>query len=609
MSSLPHRPAIDGLRAVAVLAVFLFHLSPERLPGGFLGVDVFFVISGYLITLILARAERENAVRLLDFYQRRIARIVPGFAVVAGATLCAAAAWYSDQDFASAGAVLLAASFWMANVKALLQGNYFELSADAQPFLHFWSLSVEEQFYAVFPVAFVLGRRWLGRGMGAALCGVCVGSWGAGLALASRHPEWVFYLLPTRAWELAAGAVLAVCEADTVSREVRQAALWRKLEGVGWVGMGVPFFLKPPDSLSLQWMALSTVVGTVLVLGAWRAAGAGERPGLSERLMAHRTMVWVGRRSFALYLVHWPVFSMVDYAGFWAGMGVRTVLKVVLSVLGCELLHRAVEQPLRGVLAQSGKRRICFAVALGAALILGGAGLAVRRSYYVTADRRTVDRGGLVFSGAAGRRVVLMGDSNASMYGKWFRDFCQGQGWELTVLSMPACDPLPAISGNGGDLWSVLQSVVAKKQPDVVVLACRWSDKLEAGPDRLQRAVDRLLSDAGSVVLVNQVPDLPAGANREGIRRGWRPPFFEAAEERRKRERANGWVAALRSARIRVVDAATALMDPDGSVIFEGKRPYYQDNQHLSGHGVERVGPSLEEALFAGDAVRPLSPQ
>ena len=602
MSSLPHRPAIDGLRAVAVLAVFLFHLVPERLPGGFLGVDVFFVISGYLITLILAAAERGGGVSLSDFYQRRFARILPGFAVVAAGTLGAAGFFYSDQDFASAGAVLQAASCWMANVKALLQGNYFEMSTDAQPLLHCWSLAVEEQFYAVFPIAFVLGRRWLGRGMGAALLLVCAVSWGAGLLLAGRHPEWVFYLLPTRAWELAAGAALAVREVDGMSGAGRQCIPWQRLEWVGWACMGIPFFLPPPSSPFMPWTALSTVAGAVLVFRAWGAAGGrGEEPGFLGRLVSHSAMVWMGRRSFALYLVHWPVFSMVDYAGCFASIGVRAGLKVVLSFLGCELLHRAVEQPLRRVLSQSRNRRACFVGAFAVTLLLAGAGYAVRRGYYVAADLRTVERGGLVFRGLGpgARRVVLMGDSTASMYGKWLREFCGVRGWELTVLSMPACDPLPLDSLGGVGLWPVLHRVVAEKRPDAVVLACRWSDKLQETPDRLRWAVNQLLPVTGRVVLVNQVPDLPPGASREGIRSGWRPPFFEEEEGRGRRERVNGLLASSAAPRVWVVDAAAAFVELNGSVAFRGDGFFYQDRRHLSGRGVERVGKALEDALCA----------
>src|SRR5271166_7057359 len=158
-----YRPEIDGLRAVAISGVFLFHLNPEWLPGGFIGVDVFFVISGYLITSILYQDLQAGRFSLSKFYQRRIARLFPAFFTVALFTLAATSYVYSSQDFASAGANFVAASLSLANIKCMWQGNYFGISPDAQPFLHYWSLSVEEQFYLFFPITIFLIFRYARR--------------------------------------------------------------------------------------------------------------------------------------------------------------------------------------------------------------------------------------------------------------------------------------------------------------------------------------------------------------------------------------------------------------------------------------------------------------
>ena len=151
-----YRPELDGLRAVAVGAVLLFHLDATWLPGGFAGVDVFFVLSGYLVTSILLRDHYAGRLQLRTFYQRRIARIFPAFLAMALVTLLAARFCYSSWDYASAGAAFSAALLSIANFHLLGQGNYFQLSADAQPLLHTWSLSVEEQFYLIFPFLFAL---------------------------------------------------------------------------------------------------------------------------------------------------------------------------------------------------------------------------------------------------------------------------------------------------------------------------------------------------------------------------------------------------------------------------------------------------------------------
>ena len=156
MAAIPYRASLDGLRAIAVAGVLVFHLQKDWLPGGFVGVDVFFVLSGYLITSIIVAESEADRFSFKRFYQRRISRIAPASFLVLGAVLLAAGWIYLPQDFASAGAVATAAAVSLANMKLMLQGDYFEASADAQPFLHYWSLAVEEQFYLVVPLLLTL---------------------------------------------------------------------------------------------------------------------------------------------------------------------------------------------------------------------------------------------------------------------------------------------------------------------------------------------------------------------------------------------------------------------------------------------------------------------
>src|SRR5262245_50042097 len=156
-------PEIDGLRSIAVLSVLVFHFDRQLLSGGFVGVDIFFVISGFLITSILLNDIDRGQFSITRFYQRRVARIAPAFFVVLGTTMGIGALIYSAQDFASAAANSLTAALYAINIKLLFQGNYFQISADAQPILHYWSLSVEEQFYLIFPLYLYLVLRFARR--------------------------------------------------------------------------------------------------------------------------------------------------------------------------------------------------------------------------------------------------------------------------------------------------------------------------------------------------------------------------------------------------------------------------------------------------------------
>lgn len=204
---MPYRPDIDGLRTLAIGSVFLFHLGAGILPGGFVGVDVFFVISGYLITTMLVRDMVGGRLSYFGFIQRRVARLLPAILVVLSATLIAAWFLYSAQDFASLGVVAAAAIVSLANLKLFLQGSYFELSADAQPLLHFWSLSVEEQYYIVFPVLLLLLARMTPARVGVVLLGLTLVSFLACAVVTPYDPKATFYLLPFRVWELGVGGL------------------------------------------------------------------------------------------------------------------------------------------------------------------------------------------------------------------------------------------------------------------------------------------------------------------------------------------------------------------------------------------------------------------
>ena len=210
MTNKNYRPDIDGLRAVAVLGVILFHAGIP-LHGGYVGVDVFFVISGYLITQIILRETKEKKFSLKNFWVRRIRRILPAATLVTITTLCVGCLILDSTSFSSLGKSAIAQAIMIANVFFWRSSGYFSEASELQPLLHTWSLSVEEQFYVVFPVLFVFllrRNRWTLSILGiASLASFAISIWGV-----SSHPSATFYLLPTRAWELAAGALLAILE-------------------------------------------------------------------------------------------------------------------------------------------------------------------------------------------------------------------------------------------------------------------------------------------------------------------------------------------------------------------------------------------------------------
>ena len=212
MAVIPYRPAIDGLRAIAVLGVVLYHLNSVLVPGGFVGVDIFFVISGFLLTQIIYVKCQQNTFSFGDFYRRRIARLLPVMILVTVFILIISGRIYEVQDFSSTGANAFASILSVSNIKLLTQGSYFEVNHDAVPFLHFWSLSLEEQFYIFLPLLiigiFTLGLKYKSKIFTLFVC-ITV-SYVACIWVSMIDPKFAFYLLPTRAWELLTGSILGI---------------------------------------------------------------------------------------------------------------------------------------------------------------------------------------------------------------------------------------------------------------------------------------------------------------------------------------------------------------------------------------------------------------
>ena len=573
MEATRYRPEIDGLRAIAVLAVMLFHLNRRWLPGGFFGVDVFFVISGYLITSVILRDCQGGRFTFRRFYQRRIARLLPAFLAAALATVGGAALIYSPQDLATTGATFSAAVASVANLKFLLQGNYFALSPDSQPFLHCWSLSVEEQFYLLFPAAFLVLYRQTSRYRLQVLAAFLGASLLCYVALTRGRPEWAFYLLPARAWELLAGSILTMVAVTPVKRA-----------RATWCTGGI--------LLAISFAGGQNTIVPVLATACLLWAG-------SAPFLCCGPLVLLGRMSYSLYLWHWPIFSLVDYQLYWQPMLVRLILKVALSFGAAALCYLLVEQPGRTFLNHPSRQRLAFACLALSLAILIPLGIGIRNANYLNADARAIHNGGLHLN-PRGRNgsMILMGDSNGSMYGKVAAEIASERDWRLDVISVEAGDPLPRSDGRHPALWLDSLAVVKARKPDLLVLVCKW-DKLEDDPGRLALALRELRPYARLVTLVTQPPVLPEIASREAIRNGSRPPFWEDAGERAARAALNELVKSVRSENVSVVDIEPLFARGGGEIRFvdSQRRQLYQDRDHLSVAGAMLVKPALLAAI------------
>ena len=365
---MPYRAEIDGLRAIAVLSVVLYHFGVPGLGGGFVGVDIFFVISGYLIGGIL-RGEhaRSGTVSLLRFYIRRFRRLAPAFFAMAAAVTLVGWFVLLPAEYREFGKSLIAATVYLANVQFWRQAGYFDSGAEEKVLLHTWSLSVEEQFYVVLPLLILLMRGRAGV-LHATLWAVFAASLVANLVLTPRMPEAAFYLFHFRAWELLAGVLLAIAhhQGRRLPDALQQIA---SALGLVLIAGSVALIRPGPGFPGVQ--AVFPVLGTALIL-----AGAGQ-VNLVNRLLALRGAVFVGLISYSLYLWHWPVFSLsTTWRGAYSGP-MEVAGWIALSLVLASLSWRFVEQPFRrGYLRQEeATKRVFGGVALASAVALGFAGL------------------------------------------------------------------------------------------------------------------------------------------------------------------------------------------------------------------------------------------
>ncbi len=383
-----YRRDLDGLRALAISAVLLNHLNAGWLPAGFIGVDVFFVLSGYLITGTIARDIALGQFSYSDFYWRRGRRIVPALVTMLAGTSLLGAAVMTSPEFESMGKHTVAAGIFGSNILAWREIGYFDSDVHQKPLLHLWSLGVEEQFYVLWPlVAGTLFRRYKSHAVWA-LVAVCTASLAISAFWGTTHRSAGFYLLPSRLWELGAGGALSVWHTGRTApfTELHFRKDDRSLFSDGISIAGLLLLLNGFVHISSQrnfpglW-ALLPVSGTLLVIAA------GPNSIASRWIFSKPAAVALGRISYPTYLWHWPLISFVTILSFDFGLAPRAVLALrvvagALAVLLAGATYLCIEKPIRRVAGDSARTRTAqktltfFGVPLAIASLLGGVSLA-----------------------------------------------------------------------------------------------------------------------------------------------------------------------------------------------------------------------------------------
>jgi peptidoglycan/LPS O-acetylase OafA/YrhL len=518
-----YRSDIDGLRAVAVLSVFGFHLAPDQVSGGFVGVDIFFVISGFLISSIIYKELESGTFSIAEFYVRRIRRIYPALFVVL-AFVCAAG-WLVllPQEFVQLGKQIVGGSTFVANFVLWYQSGYFSSEAVRKPLLHLWSLGVEEQFYLMFPLICIAFYRAKSRlNLPTAFLAIAIASMIFNVALVIKYNEAVFFLPFSRLWELFLGAGLSLFRQRSVQTQWKFNPSQRWRNGIGIAGLaliaGAIWGISEADPFP-GWWALLPTTGTILVI----AAGADSWA--NRRILSSKPAVFVGLISYPLYLWHWPIISFltsarlvwgflatdrqiwgVDLSDVWGG-----TVTVFASFALAYLTYRFIELPLREVKDRNLRRRgalwllgsVSMIGAFGALVVLE-AGFPARvpsamaaLDHEYASEAKQAYRDGTCFlrpnqsqdafsescldaaaEHASGPFVVVWGDSHAADLMPGFQALQHRAGMRLAQYTASGCAPILGMQVGVRPLCKSINDAVMDRikilKPDIVLLSARW---------------------------------------------------------------------------------------------------------------------------------------
>lgn len=524
------RTDIQGLRAVAVIPVLLFHFGVPLMPGGFTGVDVFFCISGFVIAGSVLKDIQAGRFSIANFYVKRVRRIFPALAATLAATTIAAAFILLPGDLIAYSKSLLATGTFWSNIYFWKSSGYFAATAQTQPLLHTWSLAIEEQFYVVAPLAFALiyrlGRqRWLTY-----LLPVAAISFAVSLAAVFTAPAAGFFLLPSRAWELLVGAMLALSGRPAPANMlVREATAW---SGLALILLGV-LALHESDPFP-GWNALLPCIGAGLII---HAGSKVERLPTAGRLLSTAPMQWIGNISYSLYLVHWPITAFSRYAALSTFGAAQAAAMLVASIGLAALSWRYIEEPLRH--ARSRLRVLTAGVAMMAAVAaVAGVGIAARgfpARYPGYVHRQVAGNeewgGSQCFNldptkplswnqaactrirGSRGR-ILLWGDSFAAQYLPGILRDRERIDANVLQYTFAGCPPILSYNsfariGCAPSNRAALDLIRAQ-QIDTVVLSARWTDTPRRTLLQLHDTVDRLRRMGLRVVVFGQSPEFLA---------------------------------------------------------------------------------------------------
>lgn len=648
--SLGFRDDINGLRALAVALVMLYHFQVPGVTGGFVGVDVFFVVSGYLMTAIIVGRHEAGKFSFLGFYLARARRIVPALAALCAVLLAFGWVWLDATDYRALGSQAASALLFFSNIVFANEVGYFDVDAHEKWLLHTWSLSVEWQFYLLYPVVIYAVMRFAPRALRFVLSALLVASLALNVGLGGARSSDAFYLLPPRAWELLAGGLVFVFQPQMKAWRLPGAAL--EVAGFALIVLGAvnPKWPTWPTPLVLP------VIGTVLVLIAARQGSV---------LTANPVSRAIGQWSYSIYLWHWPLVVAAVYFGVGKGAALP-VLLVAASILFGAVSYRFVEEPFRhGTMRERAglgtMAALALAVALPAGLLVLADGVPQRHPEALhKIERQALTRAeesGWLFGRErcgwnkaerqpvpcrlgdqkAAPSVAVWGDSHASKYRSALEAALAGRGMSGELYFRNGCRPLQGLlTDKRGALKDctiynrkVLDRLAADKSVDTLIVIANWSYDVGAGkmpegrlkthfgdgplPTSQERYAEygaHMVDDLcalkrmkAHVAVTAPLPyfgiDVPKVMSRAFMFAGRSevPMLSRAEHVARNKVILDALAKAGSQCGVEVLDPLPALCDATTCFAAEDGSPVFSDDNHLSEHGNALVRPMLDRFL------------
>lgn len=624
-----HRPDIDGLRAIAVIPVVLFHLG-WGFPGGFVGVDIFFVISGFLISGILLRDLEQQRFSLVDFYDRRIRRIFPALAFMLFGVLAAAWWLYLPYEMEQLGKHLSHVSLFLSNYWLVGKaGDYWSPGAESFPMLHTWSLAVEEQFYIFMPVVLWVLYRFIRKHLLTGLITLFIASLAFCIYQSYTSNAHAFYLLPARSWELLAGALVFIC--------VKDYPLPRspKIQNVlGFCGLSLilaSYFLLNGEQVFPGYRAIFPVLGAVLLI--YSNSGTLNFTG---HILSWKIFQAIGLISYSLYLWHWPAIVFAKAYRYPHELSLADGSLILFgSLLMAIISWRYVEQPFRHERFKRMPIRVII-VGTGMLIFFFGTSLIIRKTdgYPARFENRYSEevynllksdvldktgsssyqtkelfaQGGKIETHGKSKvpKMVLLGDSHGAMLAPVISQI--GQDLALTTAFLTQDGDTPYFGSDTPTNESIKQHIL-KWQPEVIIVTLRWDGFWgNPNPDELTRyhtLFQWLAENCSQLIVTLQNPTISDDNTRAAkillnqIRdnNGLLPIIQEAEKGQEARKQTATFLSSLSIVNLSIMDLSKPLKDGDTIRYHENGLLYYRDDDHLNLRGALQLKGLLAESI------------